>query len=119
MITLYGIKNCDSCRNALKALKAEGRAHRFHDLRADGLSETEVQRWLAAAGWEKLLNRRGTTWRKLPEADRENLDDVKIKNLLLEHPTLIKRPVFEVGAEVVVGFDAAAKKRLEELTENA
>ena len=116
MITLYGIKNCDSCRNALKALKAEGHEHRFHDLRVDGLSETEVARWLAAAGSEKLLNRRGTTWRKLPEAERENLDEANIARLLLEHPTLIKRPVVEVAGEVVVGFDAAAKKRLAELT---
>ena len=115
MITVYGIKNCDTCRNALKALKGEGREHHFHDLRADGLGEADVVRWLAAAGWEKLLNRRGTTWRKLPEAERENLDDGKIKRLLLENPTLIKRPVFEVAGEVVVGFDAAAKKRLEEL----
>lgn len=116
MITLYGIKNCDICRNALKALKAEGHEHRFHDLRADGLSETEVARWLAAAGSEKLLNRRGTTWRKLPEAERENLDEANITRLLLEHPTLIKRPVVEIAGEVVVGFDAAAKKRLAELT---
>lgn len=115
MITVYGIKNCDTCRNALKALKSEGRDHQFHDLRADGLGEAEVIRWLGAAGWEKLLNRRGTTWRKLPEAERENLDEGKIKRLLLENPTLIKRPVFEVGDEVVVGFDAAAKKRLEDL----
>ncbi|TQV83429.1 arsenate reductase [Denitrobaculum tricleocarpae] len=115
MITVYGIKNCDTCRNALKALKAQGREHSFHDLRADGLSEAEVTRWLQSAGWEKLLNRRGTTWRKLPEAEREDLDEGKVKRLMLEQPTLIKRPVFEVSGEVVVGFDAAAKERLEKL----
>lgn len=115
MITVYGIKNCDTCRNALKALKAQGRDHRFHDLRADGLREAEVTRWLQSAGWEKLLNRRGTTWRKLPEAAREDLDESKIKRLMLENPTLIKRPVFEVADEVVVGFDAVAKERLEVL----
>ncbi len=115
MITVYGIKNCDTCRNALKSLKADGVEHSFHDLRADGLSESEVTRWLQSAGSEKLLNRRGTTWRKLPEAERENLDEAKIKALLLENPTLIKRPVFEAAGEVIVGFDAAAKSRLEAL----
>ena len=118
MITVYGIKNCDTCRNALKSLKAQGREHSFHDLRADGLGESEVIRWLDAAGWEKVLNRRGTTWRKLPETEREDLDDGKIKRLLLENPTLIKRPVFEVAGEVIVGFDAAAKNRLDELADN-
>ena len=116
MITVYGIKNCDTCRNALKTLKAQGREHRFHDLRADGVSESEITRWLQSAGWEKLLNRRGTTWRKLPEAEREELGEGKIGRLLLEHPTLIKRPVFEVAGEVVVGFDAAAKTRLDQLS---
>ncbi|WP_282607493.1 arsenate reductase [Pelagibius sp. Alg239-R121] len=116
MITVYGIKNCDTCRNALKALKEQGREHSFHDLRVDGLREESVVQWLDAAGWEKLLNRRGTTWRKLPEAERENLDELKIKRLLLDNPTLIKRPVFELAGEVVVGFDAAAKARLDELT---
>ena len=115
MITVYGIKNCDTCRNALKTLKDQGREHRFHDLRADGLDASEITRWLEAAGSEKLLNRRGTTWRKLPEAEREALDEGKIQRLLLEHPTLIKRPVFEVAGEVVVGFDAAAKTRLDQL----
>lgn len=117
MITIYGIKNCDTCRNALKTLKAQGREHRFHDLRADGLSDAEVTRWLQSAGWEKLLNRRGTTWRKLPEADRDDLNEAKIKGLLLEHPTLIKRPVFEVAGEVVVGFDAVARERLDALVD--
>ncbi len=117
MITIYGIKNCDTCRNALKTLKTQGREHRFHDLRADGLGEAEVTRWLQSAGSDKLLNRRGTTWRKLPEAERENLDEEKIKGLLLEHPTLIKRPVFELADEVVVGFDAAAKARLDALVD--
>lgn len=117
MITVYGIKNCDTCRNALKTLKAQGREHRFHDLRADGLDEPEVTRWLQSAGSEKLLNRRGTTWRKLPEAEREGLDESGIKQLLLANPTLIKRPVFEVAGEVVVGFDAAAKERLDALAD--
>jgi arsenate reductase len=115
MITVYGIKNCDSCRNALKALKEKGREHRFHDLRIDGLREEDLQRWLNSAGWEKVLNRRGTTWRKLSEADREDLDEGKIRRLLLKNPTLIKRPLFEVAGQVVIGFDGPARARLDEL----
>ena len=66
MITIYGIKNCDTCRKALKWLQAEGIEHRYHDFRADGLEAADVTRWVSAVGWETLLNRRGTTWRKLP-----------------------------------------------------
>ena len=77
MLTVYGIKNCDTCRKALKWLSAEGIEHTFHDFRVDGLDAANVTRWSEAAGWEKLLNRRGTTWRKLPEADRDDIDAAK------------------------------------------
>lgn len=82
-------------------------AHRFHDLRVDGLNEARLRGWIAAAGWEALLNRRGTTWRKLAKQDREGLTEAKALALMLREPTLIKRPVVEHGARVLVGFDEA------------
>ena len=82
MITMYGIINCDTCRKALKWLQAEGIEHRFHDFRADGLEADDVVRWVGAVGWEVLLNRRGTTWRKLSEADKDGLDEAKATDLM-------------------------------------
>ena len=104
MITVYGIKNCDTCRKALKWLAAEGLAHRFHDFRADGLAEADLRGWVAELGWERLLNRRGTTWRKLPEAERADVTEADAIRLMLSQPTLIKRPVFDTGSARHVGF---------------
>ncbi|MGO1118689.1 arsenate reductase [Rhodovibrionaceae bacterium A322] len=113
MITLYGIKSCDTCRKALKWLAAEGLDHSYHDLRADGLEEALVADWLAALGWEKLLNKSSTTWRQLDPADKEGLDDSKALTLLMAHPTLIKRPVFvRPGKVPLVGFRDAQKAEL-------
>ncbi len=108
MIVMHGLKNCDTCRKALKWLAAEARDHRFHDLRADGLDAATLDRWTAAVGWETLLNRRGTTWRKLPEAETTEIDEARAKALMLTHPALIKRPVFETAdGRIIVGFKAA------------
>ena len=104
MITVYGIKNCDTCKKALKWLTAEGIEHRFHDFRADGLDAADLARWAQAAGWEKLLNRRGTTWRGLADGDKHAVDANKAASLMSEHPALIKRPVFEVAGTVLIGF---------------
>ena len=106
MITVYGIKNCDTCRKALKWLEAEGLEHRFHDFRKDGLDAEKVDAWLAAAGVDVLLNKRGTTWRKLDENDRvaAEADSGRLASLLVENPTLIKRPVFEEADRLLVGF---------------
>ena len=112
MLTVYGIKNCDTCRKALKWLSAEGIEHTFHDFRVDGLDAANVTRWSEAAGWEKLLNRRGTTWRKLPEADRDDIDAAKAESLMAGNPTLIKRPVFDDGNRILVGFTAAEQDAL-------
>ncbi len=106
MIVLYGLKNCDTCRKTLKALKAQGRAARLHDLRADGLSPELLDGWIAAVGWEALLNRRGTTWRQLDAARRESLDAATARQLMLDHPALIKRPVSRIGDQVFVGAGA-------------
>ena len=106
MITVYGIRNCDTCRKALKWLQAEGLEHRFHDFRADGLDEASLRGWVAELGWEVLLNRRGTTWRKLPEPERENVGEADAVRLMLANPTLIKRPVFDTGGARLIGFTA-------------
>ncbi|NIA71161.1 Spx/MgsR family RNA polymerase-binding regulatory protein [Pelagibius litoralis] len=104
MITLFGLKNCDSCRKAAAYVKAHDWPHRFHDLRDDGLSAAVLDRWIRSLGWELLVNRRSTTWRNLPDAAKDGLDSVSAKQLLLDHPTLVKRPVITLGDLVVVGF---------------
>ncbi len=104
---LYGLANCDSCRKARAWLQAHGIEHRFHDFRKDGLPRERLERWLAEAGWETLLNRRGTTWRQLPDADKAGVNAGRAHRLMLAHPSLIKRPVLEIGAAVVVGFSSA------------
>ena len=101
---IYGIKQCDTCRKALKWLDAEGFAYDWVDVRVDGLSAEQVTRWLKAVGAEVLVNRRSTTWRQLEPERRPQLDSDEWVDVLLENPTLIKRPVFEVGGEVRVGF---------------
>ena len=112
MITVYGLKNCDTCRNALKWLKAEAMEHTFLDVRADGVKPADLSKWVDAVGWETLLNRRGTTWRQLADEDKEDIDQKKAEALMLEHPALIKRPVFVNGDHVVVGFKEPEKTAL-------
>lgn len=109
---IYGIKTCDTCRKALKAFEAAGRPHQFIDFRKDGLDEGDLDRWLNDLGWEALLNRRSTSWRALSEEERSDLDTQKVRSLLLSNPTLIKRPVFDDGARICVGF---GKKEQESL----
>lgn len=105
-ITLYGIPNCDTVKKARLWLDANGKPYQFHDFRKDGLSEAEVTKWIKALGWETVLNRKGTTWRKLPEDVRENVSESNIARLLVEQPTLIKRPVLESGSTIHCGFKA-------------
>lgn len=112
MLTLYGIKTCDTCRAALKWLAAEKIAHRFHDLRADGLAAKTVADWIAALGRDAVINRRSATWRDIPARERDGLDDKSAVKLALAHPTLIKRPVIDTGKAVTVGFDARVKASL-------
>lgn len=103
-LTLYGIGNCDTVRRARRELGAAGVEHRFHDFRKSGLDPAALDRWISAVGWEALLNRRGTTWRRLPPERREPLDADRARELMLEEPTLIKRPVIEKNGEVFVGW---------------
>lgn len=105
MTTLYGIPNCDTVRKARKWLAAHDVDYRFHDFRKDGLTEGKLQAWVAAVGWETLLNKRGQSWRKLPEADKTDLTEAKAMRLMRAEPTLIKRPVLEHAGQVLVGFD--------------
>lgn len=106
MITLYGIKNCDTVKKARTWLAQHDVEYRFHDLRSDGLDESKLQGWIKAVGWETLLNTRGTTWRQLPDAGKTVANAAQAIPLLLAHPTLIKRPVLEHGNAVLVGFSA-------------
>ena len=107
MITLFGIKNCDTVRKARRWLDANGVAFQFHDFRADGLDETTINAWLKTIPWEVLLNKRGTTWRKLEDPRKEQLDQATAVELMLENPTLIKRPVLSDNTDCMVGFKEA------------
>ena len=112
MFHVYGLKNCDKCRAALRFMKEKGLEHRFHDIRAEGLDPNLLDRWLAELGWEELLNRKSTTWRGLSETDRQDLDLLKARELILSHPTLAKRPVIECNGGTVVGFNKAQEDHL-------
>ncbi|ONF43828.1 ArsC family reductase [Marinobacter lutaoensis] len=103
---LYGIKNCDTVKKARRWLDDQGIAHEFHDFRKDGLSEALLSRWEAELGWEALINRRGTTWRKLPETVRDTMDAQSAHQVMLGNPSIIKRPVVEHNGTVRVGFNA-------------
>ena len=106
-ITLHGIKNCDTMKKARAWLDARGVAYAFHDYKLQGIDRATLSAWAAAVGWEVLLNRAGTTFRKLPEAEREGLDEARAITLMLAHPSAIKRPVLTQGATILVGFDPA------------
>lgn len=104
---LYGIRNCDSCRSAVKWLQTRNVPHTFHDIREEGLSEDLLQSWLASAHAPYLVNRRSTTWRQLSE-EQKHAAVADPLSLLLEHPTLIKRPVITDGEAILdIGFSPA------------
>ena len=111
MLTVYGIKQCDTCRKALKWLAGRGIEHRFHDFRSDGLPPGVLAGWLDSSFAGKLLNRRSTTWRQLTDEQRQ-FEGERLLRVLLAHPTLIKRPVFVADDIVAVGFNP---KELESL----
>jgi arsenate reductase (glutaredoxin) len=108
MTTLYGIPNCDTVKKARAWLTDHGVTHQFHDFKKQGVPAPQLDHWLKTAGWEKLLNRQGTTWRKLDDATKAAVTDAKsARALMLAQPSVIKRPVVEWSASTVtVGFDA-------------
>lgn len=104
MVTMYGIKNCDTIKKARSWLEARGVAYAFHDYKAEGIDAATLARWSAELGWDKLLNRAGTTFRKLPEADREGLDETRAIALMVAQPSMIKRPLLDLGDRRLLGF---------------
>ncbi|WP_339926954.1 ArsC family reductase [uncultured Cobetia sp.] len=112
MHVLYGIKTCDTCRKARRALDDRGVPYRWHDLREDGLSASLLESWLEQTAWSSLLNKRSTSWRNLSDEQRDSLDANSARALMLEHPTLIKRPILERHPadnemDLVIGYDKA------------
>lgn len=107
MMTMYGIRNCDTIRKARAWLEAREITYQFHDYKLAGIDEARLRGWAGELGWEKLLNRAGTTFRKLPEADKAGLDADKAVALMLAQPSMIKRPVLDLGGRRLAGFDPA------------
>lgn len=113
MISIYGLKNCDTCRKALKWLEAGSVSHIFYDLRKDGVTRDQIAHWVKTVGTDLLINRRGTTWRGLAEADKNITDDTQAIDLIVEHLALIKRPLIEhEGGDVSVGFTDGVKQMI-------
>jgi arsenate reductase (glutaredoxin) len=111
-ITLYGIKNCDTVKKARAWLDHRGLAYTFHDYRVDGLDPRLLRSWSETLGWETLLNRASTTFRGLPEADKQNLDEQKALALMLAQPSMIKRPVLDAEGRLAVGFKQDRYERM-------
>ena len=105
MITLYGIPNCDTIKKARAWLDKHRIDYQFHDYKKDGITKTRLDAWCKELGFDVLVNQRGTTWRKLPDNAKENITKAKAINLMMENPSLIKRPILDTGKIHIVGFD--------------
>ena len=105
-VKIYGIKSCDTMKKAFTWLEANRVEYEFHDYKKAGVPVSNLKDWSRRAGWEKLVNTRGTTFKKVPEGERVNLDEARALQLLEKYPSAIKRPVVEAGSKVLVGFDA-------------
>ncbi|WP_421997958.1 ArsC family reductase [Reyranella sp.] len=103
-VTIYGIRNCDTMKKARAWLDARGVPYVFHDYKTAGVERAQLEAWSSAVGWEKLLNRAGTTFRKLPDGDKQELDRDRAIALMAAQPSMIKRPVLETGGRLLVGF---------------
>ena len=112
MIRVFGISNCDKCREAKKWLEKQEIDFEFIDFRKQALAIADIQRWIESIGQNDLLNRRGTTWRALPDEVKENFEKLDVVNIILEKPTLIKRPVFETREGLLLGFSSGVMKEL-------
>jgi arsenate reductase len=104
-LTVYGIPNCDTIKKARSWLEAHDVAYDFHDYKKVGIDEAQLTRWIDAIGWEPLLNKRGTTYRKLSDDDKADIDAAKAARLMAAYPSMIKRPVIEGAGDLIVGFD--------------
>jgi Spx/MgsR family transcriptional regulator len=102
--TIYGIKNCDTMKKARAWLDGHKLTYSFHDYKVSGIDKPTLEAWAKKAGWEVLLNRAGTTFKKLPDAEKENITEKKAIVLMLAQPSMIKRPVLEVKGKLIVGF---------------
>ena len=109
---IYGIKNCDTMKKAFAVLEAKRIAYQFHDYKKDGVPPGKLKEWAKRAGWEKLANTRGPTWRKIPDAEKAGLNELRAIALLERNPSAIRRPIIESGAKLLVGFDPAEFERL-------
>ena len=107
-VKVYGIKNCDTMKKAFSWLEKNGIAYEFHDYKKAGVPPGKLEDWSKRAGWEKLANTRGPTWRKIPESERADLDEAKVIKLLEQNTSAIKRPIVESGSKLLVGFDEKA-----------
>jgi arsenate reductase len=106
MIVMYGIKNCDTIKKARKWLEDNDVQYNFHDFKKDGADEALVSKWIDRLGWEVLVNKRGTTWRQLPDSAKASVTDKPSAiKIILENPSVIKRPVVDIDGKLVVGFD--------------
>ncbi len=108
---LYGLKNCDTCKKAMKALEGKGIDFTFVDIRGGSVDKAQIKKWLQQAGAEALVNRRSTSWRNLSEAQKQQAEKEPVK-LLAENLTLIKRPVIEAGGDILVGWNKEVQSRL-------
>ena len=103
-IALFGIPNCDTMKKARRWLEANDVLYTFHDYKKSGVPEKELKQWVKKVGWEILLNRRGTTWRKLDDSIKDNIDEASAIEVMLNNPSIIKRPVLESGKILLIGF---------------
>ena len=115
MLKVFGIKSCDTCRKARKYFAENDIEFKFHDVRDDGLDIQMLERWAGRIDWEKLLNKQSLTWRKIPEVDRNDMTQSRAFALMIENPTLVKRPVLESEVFIAVGF---SEKRFSEFWKN-
>jgi arsenate reductase len=108
--TLYGIRNCDTVKKARAWLEERGIEYRFHDYKIAGIDDARLNRWCEEVGWEALINRAGTTYRKLPDEEKDGLNRSKALALMKAQPSVIKRPVIETHGRLIVGFKPEAYK---------
>jgi len=106
MTTLYGIPNCDTMKKARKWLDEAGVEYQFHNYKKDGLDPTLAEQWLSELGWEALINKRGTTWRALTDEQKTNMDNQNALAVMLDNPSIIKRPLLDTGSSKTLGFKA-------------